>query len=270
VPYSSGSLVIQAVKIQLLPSSIGGDGLPSLEQHLTCFLIDNLVTIDGGSVALSLTGDQHNEVRDVVITHVHMDHIATLPIFIDDEFSALDEPIRIHATEEVIETLERDIFNWNIYPRFSELNNGKSRVLEYVPFRTNEEFKVGHLRVKAIAVNHIVPTVGLIVTDGSVTVAFSSDTAATEDFWRVANSIDRIDALFIEASFPNSMAELATSSKHLTPQTMKAELGKMRHTDMDILVVHIKPAFRDVVIRELMSLGISSLAVMEPGKNYEW
>ena len=55
--------------------------------------------------------------------------------------------------------------------------------MEYVPFRVGEEFSVAHLRVVAVPVNHIVPTVGLLVTGERATLAFSSDTAATEDFW---------------------------------------------------------------------------------------
>ena len=41
---------------------------------------------------------------------------------------------------------------------------------------------MAHLTVTAIPVNHIVPTVGVIVSDGKQTVAFSSDTSETDDF----------------------------------------------------------------------------------------
>ena len=38
-------------------------------------------------------------------------------------------------------------------------------------------------------VNHIVPTVGLVVSDGKKSVAFSSDTAETEEFWKIVNEM---------------------------------------------------------------------------------
>jgi len=44
-----------------------------------------------------------------------------------------------------------------------------------------------HLNVVAMPVNHIVPTVGLIVADEKTTIAFSSDTAETQEFWDVVN-----------------------------------------------------------------------------------
>ena len=258
------------LQIELLPSSFDADGRASLAQRLTCFLIDNRVSVDAGSIGLALTEDQRRTVRDVIVTHPHMDHIASLPIFVDDLFGELKEPIRIHATSQIIGLLERDVFNDSVYPRFAELRNEHGRVMEYVPFEIGKEFKAAHLSVTAVPVNHIVPTVGLLVSDGDSTVAFSSDTAETKDLWSLINQAQRLDALFIEASFPNSMRQLADASKHLTPAMLSQELTKLNHNGMDILAVHIKPAYRDTVINELKSLGIDKLTVMEAGRVYEW
>jgi cAMP phosphodiesterase len=258
------------VKIQLLPSTFDGDGHATLDQRLTCYLIDDCVTVDAGSIAIALTAEQRARVHDIIVTHVHMDHIASLPIFIDDLYPTLTEPMRIHATPEVIERLERDVFNWNVYPRFSELKNEFGAVMKYVPITTGREFKVAHLTVKAIPVNHIVPTVGVIVSDGKRTVAFSSDTAETDDFWKEVNGLKRLDAVLIEASFPNSMAKLADVSRHFTPASLAAELGKLKHNGLDILAVHLKPAYRETIIAELKALDLPKLGVMEPGRTYSW
>jgi ribonuclease BN (tRNA processing enzyme) len=258
------------LKIQLLPSSLDKEGRATQEQRLTCYLIDDRVALDAGSIAIALSDEQHNTVRDIIVTHPHMDHIASLPIYIDDLFGFLKTPIRIHATQEVIELLERDVFNWTVYPRFSELRNEYGPVMEYVPFRTDVEFKVAHLRVTAVNVNHIVPTVGMVISDGKTTVAFSSDTAETEDFWTLVNKTQRIDALLIEASFPNSMAKLAEDSRHFTPESLSRELQKLKHSGLDILTVHLKPAYRETVISELKALAIPQLDVMEAGRVYEW
>ncbi|HEV2913463.1 MAG TPA: 3',5'-cyclic-nucleotide phosphodiesterase [Pyrinomonadaceae bacterium] len=258
------------MKIQLLPSTFDEQGRATPEQRLTCFLIDDRVTVDAGSIAIALTDKQRNTVRDVIVTHPHMDHIASLPIFIDDLFGFLEEPIRVHATAEVIETLERDIFNWVVYPRFSELSNDHGPVMQYVPIRAGEEFRVAHLRVTAVPVNHIVPTVGLVVSDDKTTVAFSSDTYETEEFWELVNRTPLIDALLIEASFPDSMAKLAEISRHFTPALLNKELRKLNHNGLDILAVHLKPAYRDKLVSELEALNIPKLSVMEPGREYEW
>ena len=258
------------MKIQLLPSTFDGHGQATLDQRLTCYLIDDCVTLDAGSIAIALTAEQRARVHDIIVTHVHMDHIASLPIFIDDLYPTLTEPMRIHATPEVIERLERDVFNWNVYPRFSELKNEFGSVMTYVPIQTGKEFKVAHLTAKAIPVNHIVPTVGIILSDGKRTVAFSSDTAETDEFWKALNSLPQLDAILIEASFPNSMAELADVSRHFTPASLSEELRKLNHNGLDILAVHLKPAYREMIIAELEALSYPKLEVMEPGKTYSW
>jgi ribonuclease BN (tRNA processing enzyme) len=258
------------VRIQLLPSTFDSRGQATFEQRLTCFLIDECVAVDAGSIALALTGEQREKVRDIIVTHPHMDHIASLPIFIDDLYPTLKSPVRVYATPEVIELLERDIFNWNVYPRFSELKNDYGSVMEYVEIPAGREFQVAHLKVTAVAVNHIVPTVGLVVSDGQSAVAFSSDTAETEEFWNVVNSAAGLGALLIEASFPDSMAKLAEVSRHFTPASLKQELRKLKHNSLDILAVHLKPAYRQMIIDELNALKIPGLGVMEPGKTYNW
>jgi ribonuclease BN (tRNA processing enzyme) len=230
------------VRIQLLPSTFDAQGVATLEQRLTCFLIDDCVAVDAGSIAIALTNEQRSKVRDIIVTHPHMDHIASLPIFIDDLYPTLKEPMRVHATAEVIELLERDIFNWNVYPRFSELTNNYGPVMEYVPIPLGTPFKLAHLNVMAVSVNHIVPTIGLVVSDGLKSVAFSSDTAETEEFWKVVNEMKGLDALLIEASFPDRLAKLAHVSRHFTPASLNEELKKLNHNGMDIMAVHLKPS----------------------------
>jgi cAMP phosphodiesterase len=258
------------LQIQLLPSSFNAQGSANSAQRLTCFVIDDRVTVDAGSIGIALTEAQQQTIRDVIITHPHMDHIASLPIFVDDLFGELREPVRIHATQEVIDLMKADVFNDTVYPKFDELENAHGRVMEYVSFVLGQEFKVAHLTCTAVSVNHIVPTVGLLVSDGKTTVAFSSDTAETDELWRVVNSASQLDALFIEASFPDSMEELAKASKHLTPAMLRNELDKLDHNGMDILAVHLKAAYREKVVAELKELKIEGLSVMEPGRVYEW
>jgi ribonuclease BN (tRNA processing enzyme) len=268
--FSNHSSLITRLKIKLLPSTIDPDGRASPEQRLSCFVVDGRVAIDAGSIAIGLNDSEREAVRDVIITHPHIDHLATLPIFVDDLFAFLKEPIRIHATEEVCGLMARDVFNGTVYPPFQNFNNGKTPVMQFVPFRVGEEFRVAHLRVKAVPVRHIVPTVGMVFTDGERTAALSSDTSATEEFWHLVNREPRVDALLIEASFPNFLAKLAETSGHLTPDALGQELKKLAHKDLDILAMHLKPSFRQQLIEELAALNVPRLSAMEPGREYSW
>lgn len=258
------------MKFQLLPSTFEENGTASPRQHLCCFVIDDTVAIDAGSLAMAATSRQKKQIRDVVLTHAHLDHIAGLPLFIDDLFASLDVPICVHAEAKVIEILERDIFNWEIYPRFSELENDIGAVMSYQEFNPAEEFSVKHLRLKAATVNHRVPTVGFIVSDGAVKFALSGDTAEMDGFWEVVNAEENLSTLLIECAFPDELEELARVSHHLTPKLLRAELEKFQQTECAVYVVNIKPMYREAVVRQIAALKIENLQILEVGRVYEW
>jgi cAMP phosphodiesterase len=256
------------VKFQLLPSTFDGAGASS-RQHLTCFVIDDSVAIDAGSLAMAVSPLQQNQIRDVVLTHAHLDHIAGLPLFIDDLFSTLTGPVTIHATQPVIDTLERDVFNWSVYPRFSELSNSNGAVLKYEPFGQAEEFTVKHLTIRAIEVNHKVPSTGFLISDRKTTIALTGDTAGTEGFWHLVNRADDISAILLECAFPDELDELAVVSHHMTPRRMKLELQKCER-NCPVFVVNLKPMFRESIVRQVAELELSNLTIMEIGKVYDW
>lgn len=258
------------MKFQLLPSSFDENGLASARQHLACFIIDDRVAIDAGSLAQSASERHRREVRDIILTHAHLDHIAGLPLFVDDLFSVLDGPVSVHATAEIIEVLERDVFNWSIYPRFSELSNDNGPVLKYVPFDPGTEFSVAHLKIVGVNVNHRVPSVGFMISDGRTRIAITGDTAGMEGFWEAVNAGAKPDALLIECAFPDELDDLAEVSHHLTPARLQDELKKFEHAATPIFIINVKPMFREKVVDQIKDLGIYNLEVLEVGKIYEW
>lgn len=232
-------------------------------------VIDDLVAIDAGSLAMAVSAEQREQIRDVILTHAHLDHIAGLPLFIDDLFAVLTEPVRVFAAAEVIEVLEQNIFNWSVYPRFSELQNQNGEVLVYKTFDVGKQFTVKHLDVRAVKVNHKVPAVGFIVSDGARTFALSGDTAELGNFWNVLNEESKLDALLIECAFPDELSELAQTSHHLTPKVLRSEIAHFKKTDCPIYVINLKPMYRKEIMRQLESLQIENLRVLEVGKVYE-
>ena len=258
------------MKLQLLPSTFETNGAPSRRQHLTCFVIDDTVSVDAGSLAMAVSAVQTEQIRDIVLTHAHLDHIAGLPLFLDDLFATLTEPVTVHCTPAVVETLERDIFNWSVYPRFSELTNEFGPVLKYREFRSGEEFSVKHLRFTSIEVNHRVPSVGLLISDGKSAVALSGDTAEMDGFWALVNEAPVVSAILIECAFPNELDDLAEIAHHLTPKRLKAELDKCSRADCTVYIVNLKPMYRDAIIEQIESLGVANLVPLEVGRVYEW
>ena len=92
-----------------------------------------------------------------------------------------------------------------------------------------------------IPVNHVVPTVGLIVRDGDASVVFTSDTYVTDAIWQAAREVESLKAVFVDVSYPNEMEELAAASKHFTPQSLSSDLKKLGR-EVEVYAVHIKPA----------------------------
>ncbi len=256
------------MRVQLLPSTIDEDGRASARQHLLSMIIDDTIAIDAGSLAFSCSDRQRDQIRDIILTHTHLDHIAGLPMFVDDLFASLERPVCIHATSEMIEILERDLFNWEIYPRFSELSNEKGKVLEYQPFERGANFAVGQYSITSVAVNHQVAACGYIVSDGSQSIGITGDTASTDEFWKLCNERSDLAAIFVECAFPDEMSQLAGVSCHLTPSGLKGELAKLDNTDVRVLVINIKPMYRQTVLQQLAEFD--RVEALDVGKVYDF
>jgi cAMP phosphodiesterase len=257
------------MRIRMLPSTFDAAGALSPKQHFQCLVINGTVAIDAGSLANAVTSAERVTIRDVVLTHSHLDHIAGLPLFIDDLFPVLTEPIRVHAVREVIEALETHIFNWQIYPRFSELKNRYGEVIEYAEIFPGTEFEVKGLKFLPIAVNHNVPSMGFLISDKDSSIAITGDTAEMTEFWDIVNGHAPLDALFVECAFPNEFDELSTISHHLTPQKLGNELRKFNDRNCPIYVINIKPAYRSAVVSQLETLGVENLRIFEVGREYK-
>lgn len=254
----------------MLPSTIDENGRASERQHLLSIVIDDCVAVDAGCLAFSCTDLQRASVRDVILTHCHLDHVAGLPLFIDDLFASLTEPIRIHATREMIDILERDLFNWAIYPRFSELTNDNGQVVDYREFDRGADFEVKHLSVQSVAVNHKVSANGFILSDGGTSIAITGDTAETDEIWEKCNGVEDLKAILVECAFPDELSELAAVSDHLTPSRLKVELEKLNDRDISVFVINMKPMYREKVIEQLRAAELKNVEILKVGKVYDF
>jgi ribonuclease BN (tRNA processing enzyme) len=232
--------------------------------------VDDRVAFDAGSLGFAVNDVQRRQVRDVVLTHAHLDHIAGLPLFIDDLFSELDEPVRVHASAAVIEVLERDVFNWSVYPRFSELSNVHGPVMEYRTLKTGDAARVAHLEITPLEVNHRVPSTGFVISDDSTTIALTGDTAELAEFWEQVNAIGDLKALLVECAFPDELEELARSSFHMTPGRFGLELAKFKNAGCPVYAINLKPRFRERTIAQLEALSIEQLQIFKVGSTYEF
>jgi cAMP phosphodiesterase len=170
----------------------------------------------------------------------------------------------------VIQILESHIFNWSVYPRFSELANQYGPVIEYREIEPGKSFTIGNTAITAVPVNHRVPTTGFLIESNKSRIAITGDTAEMDVFWDVVNECGRLDALLVECAFPNEFEDLSTVSHHLTPYKLKAELGKFTAEVENVYVINLKPAYRAAIVSQLAEIGDTRLKVLDVGRMYEF
>ncbi|MHB1847277.1 MAG: MBL fold metallo-hydrolase [Deltaproteobacteria bacterium] len=239
-----------------------GGQLPG--HRTTCFLLDGKVALDGGALCEALPLDQLLAIDHVVLTHSHFDHIQGIPLLADLLIGQREEPVTIHGSPDCIETLRRHLFNDRLWPDFTKLPTPKRPVLKLEPFKIGRPFKIGPYTISSQLVNHPVEAVGLLVEKGGSSLAMSGDTGPTEALWEMVNGVKKLGALFVESSFPDALAELATASGHLTPQTLRAEVeSRLRLDRVPIHVYHLKPAYSGRMHEELAALRLPGLRVLE-------
>jgi len=253
------------MKVELLPSSI-----PATEaQYLVSFLVNDTIAIDAGPLGLLSDLRKQGRVRHVFITHEHIDHIATLPIFLENVYEPGPECVELLAVPDVLDFIHRDVFNGRVWPDFFALSTGDDRFVQGTPLRVLEPVVRAGLTVTPVPVSHCVDTLGFLVDDGRAAVAFPSDTGPTDVLWEHLASAPRLDAVFLEVSFPNRHADLATTTGHHCPATFAAEVGKLGR-DVRWIVVHRKARYGGEIARELAALGLTNVELVKPGVVYEF
>ena len=235
----------------------------------TCgFLVNETFMVDAGSVSAGLLEAEQGKIRNLLISHAHLDHIKGLPLLADNMAGRTpDGPIKVWSLPEVLDDLRRHIFNDVVYPDFTRIPSVEEAPLAYSPFPDETLITVDGLEVTSVRVNHTVPATGFIIRDGNAALLYSGDTSETRRIWDVGKKEPRLRAAFIETSFPNECSELARDSGHLTPQMLAREFVKLGRPDIPIYIYHLKPLYRDLIATELKSLNLPNLQVMEDGQS---
>ena len=237
------------MRIKILGCS-GGVG-PGL--RTTSLLVDDELLIDAGTGVGDLALSQMRRIQHVVLTHAHLDHICGLAFMADNLFDLIDAPIQVHAAEATLKAVQEHIFNWKIWPDFSQLPTPENPLIRWQPMSPNSKIDIGAGRsVHSFEVLHTVPAVGIAVECNTGVFAFSGDTYATDKLWTALNALPRLDLLMIEIAFPDEEAVLAGVSKHFTPALLGQELAKLKHRPQ-LLLTHHKPGTEGLIHRQCMT-----------------
>ena len=259
------------MKVQLLPSTIGGD---AEHQLLSSYLIDDQICLDAGSIGFHFDLSLQLGVKHLFITHCHSDHLASLPIFLDTHFGEGAEepvPLVIYAEESTAEAIKEDILNDRHWPDFLRINQEeKLGLLEIQIIQEEEPISVLGYKITPVRVDHIVDTLAFVVEKGGQSFALVTDTCPTDRIWEVCSQLQGLGLVILELSFPDRMQWLATISKHLTTSEFAREREKLKSADdCRFLAVHLKPNQFEEIRAELENQHLPGVEVMRTGREYQ-
>lgn len=223
----------------------------------SCFLIDQSLLIDAGSVASHLSLKDQLGIRDILLTHVHLDHIRDLPFLAENIFDQFQSSVRVHLSQDSHQKLKQHIFNGEIWPDFSMLPNQVTPILKFVPFQENTPFEFLSHQLTAVPVNHPGGCHAFIIQSENTALVFAADSGPTEALWHQVNGLDQNQDIYIfmECSFPNRLQNLARMSGHLCPFFLTEELKKIKVKHACILVHSLKAPYLDEIKGELAKMS---------------
>lgn len=235
------------MKVRILGCSGGIGG-----RHLrtTSMLVDHDILIDAGTGVVDLSLAELAMIDHVFITHSHLDHIAALPLMIDSVADMRRTPVTVYATGATLEILQNHIFNWAIWPDFSEISIRETPVMQYKAIRVGHKTRLDGRIITALPAEHSVPAVGYQLDSGEASLVFTGDTTTNDALWRAVNKITNLRYLIIETAFSNQEKRLAVLSKHLCPSLLGEELAKLMR-EASIYISHLKPGQIELIMGEI-------------------
>ena len=229
------------MRIRVLGCS-GGVG-PDL--RTTSLLLDEEILIDAGTGVGDLSLSEMSRIHRVFLTHAHLDHVCGLAFMADNLFGEVQHPIEVLATPQTIHAIRTHLFNWQLWPDFSELPSKDDALLRMRECAVGERHDLGQGRdIQSFEVLHTVPAVGYVLRSQGGVFAFTGDTGSCDSMWDFLNALPRLDKLMIDIAFPDELADLGRISRHYTPAVLAGDLSRLRHRP-DLLLTHHKPGCED-------------------------
>ena len=245
---------------------VGAHSLDSKHAHHNCFLIDERIAVDAGSIMSALDDDEQERIEAVLLTHHHFDHCRDLPSLALNNRDA-GRTAEVHGEPPALSTTNAQLLDGRLYIDATKApERGVSPPLSLRPFAVGETREVLGYRVSSVRVDHPVPTMGYIVSDGGLSVGFSGDTGgALMGFFTHPTPPD---VLLIDVKWPERFRAEAERSRHMTPGMLREELLAAKEAGValpKLLAVHRSLREEPELLRELAALQAEMNVDLEPG-----
>ena len=106
-------------------------GIGGRHLRTTSFLLDSDILIDAGTGVGDLTLAELSQIDHIFVTHSHLDHVTSIPFLVDTVGGMRSKPLTVYTTRATIEILKNHLFNWAIWPDFTEIPTPEAPFLRY-------------------------------------------------------------------------------------------------------------------------------------------
>lgn len=245
-------------------------GIGGRHLRTTSFLVDNDILLDAGSGVGDLSLAELTRIDHVFVTHSHLDHVTSIPFLVDTVGGMRAKPITVHATAPTIEILRNHLFNWSIWPDFTEIPSAEAPFMRYEEVELGRAVNVDGRVFTPIPAVHTVPAIGYHLDSGEGSLVFTGDTGPNDELWKVVNRISNLKVLIIETAFSNKERQLAEVSKHLCPSMLADELAKLERRP-EVWITHLKPGEIELTMEEVEAVaGNIRPRMLQNGQQFEF
>ncbi|MCX7142081.1 MAG: 3',5'-cyclic-nucleotide phosphodiesterase [Proteobacteria bacterium] len=235
------------MKLRVLGCSGGIGG-----RHLrtTSLLVDNDILIDAGTGVGDVSLAELMLIDHIFLTHSHLDHICSIPFLVDTVGGMRNKPLTVHAAEPTLEIMRNHVFNWSIWPDFTQVPTPANPFMRYEAMELGQTIELKGRKITALPAVHTVPAVGYQVDSGRASLVFTGDTTTNDPLWKIVNKIANLRYLIIETAFCDRERDLAIASKHLCPSLLAEELAKLE-CNAEVFITHLKPGEIELTMQEI-------------------
>jgi ribonuclease BN (tRNA processing enzyme) len=245
-------VIWSTMKIQVL----GAHNSETLNSKYISLLIDEILVIDTGGLTSSLSLEAQKNIKAVLLTHKHFDHIKDVPSLAINLFFQ-DSATTLYSTGDTHRALMDNLLNDIIYPNFFKIPE-TNPTLKYHQVEAGKMAQIEGYRVLPVQMNHEEITVGYQITaQDNKAVFYSADTGkGLARCWQQISP----QLLLIEVTLPNSHAGFAAKSNHLTPELLQNELAsfhKIKGYLPPVVALHMTPDLEKEIEAELAAVSRS-------------